>query len=89
MTINDIPNINHCDVTPLYRADQTVAGYEVTAHEGWYVHFLSGDEDTANIYSVYVLIPASYDFSLVEVVPEADLPPDAVINNSDDNHEVM
>lgn len=89
MTINDIPNIEHCTVEPFVSSTTgNILGYEVTAHEGWYVHFNDGVEDTANIYSVYVLLPVSYDFSLVEIVPASELPPDAVINENN-NTEVM
>lgn len=75
MTINDVPNIQHCKVEPFISSTSgNILGYEVTTHEGWYIHF-NGDEDLALIYDTYALVNVNYDFSLLEVVAEADVPP--------------
>jgi hypothetical protein len=85
MTVYEIPNIEHCDV----RALGTV-GFRIIAHEGWYIHLNDGDEETANNWTREVGLPASADFSIVEIRAEADLPDGAEINGYDNNEqEVM
>ena len=59
-----------CDLLVIFR---------VTANEGWYIHLDSGFEDTENIYKGAVALNANYDFSLVTIVPESELPEDAEI----------
>lgn len=88
MTVYEIPNISHCDVVPV-QSGNTVLGYTITAHDGWYIHLNDGNEETANAWKGAVLLLASYDFSLVEIRAEADLPEDAVICGDTNNEEVM
>ena len=80
MTVYEIPNIEHCDVTE-------VAGgrmFGIVAHEGWYIHLNDGDESTANVYKGAVILRADRDFSTVEIVPESELPEDAEILGAGD-----
>lgn len=84
MTVYEIPNIEHCDVTM-----PTSRRYLITAHEGWYIHLNNGVEDTANVWKGAVGLMVDYDFSLVEIRAEADLPEGAEICGGDANHEVV
>lgn len=85
MTINEIPNIEHCTIEPM----GTIA-YRITAHEGWYIHLHNGVEDTANVWKGAVILILPYDFSTVEIRAEADLPEGAEICGGDNNEqEVM
>lgn len=76
MTVNEIPNIEHCTVTPV--GDPAIA-YRINSLAGWYIHLNDGDEETANIWKGAVILPAGYDFSQVEIRAEADLPEGAEI----------
>ena len=78
MTVNEILNINHCDVIPVMNGE-TIAGYRINSHEGWYIHLNNGVEDTVNVWKTSVILPASYDFSIVEIRAAADLPEGAEI----------
>ena len=75
-----MPNIQHITIEPFRSSTGALLGYEVTAHEGWYIHFNNGDEDLALIYDIYALININYDFSLLEIVSASDLPKGAIIN---------
>lgn len=76
MTVYEIPNIEHCDVSPV-----GTLGFRITAHEGWYIHLNDGDPDTANIWKGAVILLANTDWSIVEIRAEADLPEGAEYNN--------
>lgn len=76
MTINEVPNIEHCDVSGL---GDPVIVYRIISHEGWYIHLNDGYEPTANVWKTAVALKADYDFSKVQIVAEADLPSDAEI----------
>jgi hypothetical protein len=86
MTVYEIPNIEHCDVTM-----PTSRRYLIRAHEGWYIHLNDGDEETANIWKGAVGLMTDYDFSQVEIRAEADLPEGAEICGGDNepDHEIM
>lgn len=73
MTVYEIPNIEHCTVTPIANM------FRIIAHEGWYIHLNDGDEETANIWKGAVILLATDDFSMVEIRAEADLPEGAEI----------
>lgn len=75
MTVYEIPNIEHCTVTPVVNG----AAYKINSHEGWYIHLNNGIEDTANVWKTAVILQATYDFSIVEIRAAADLPEDAEI----------
>lgn len=86
MTINEIPNIGHCDVEPL-----GTSSVRITSHEGWYIHLNDGDEETVNIWKTVVILRTNSDFSIVEIRPEAELPEGAEICGGDNEpeHEIM
>lgn len=90
MTIYDIPNIEHCDVTPI-----GTVGWRVAAHEGWYIHKSTdplGEDADGNptiLYRTYVAIRNTEDLSGIEIVAEADLPANAEICGGDNDHETM
>ncbi len=92
MTVYDIPNIEHCDVAPFGSLN-----YRIVCHEGWYVylptHIPGIDEDgnPTKVYKGIAIIRTDYDFSLVEITAEADLPSNAEIcgGSNEPEHEVM
>ena len=92
MTVYDIPNIEHCDVSMV----RTIA-YRIVAHPGWYIHQQDGipgvDEEgnPTKIYKGIAILRTDYDFSLVEITAEADLPENAEIcgGNNEPEHEIM
>lgn len=92
MTVYDIPNIEHCDIIPV----GTIA-YRIIAHEGWYIYqadaIPSYDENgnPLKTYKGIAILSVNYDFSLVEITAEADLPANAEIcaNPGEPDHEVM
>lgn len=81
MTVYDIPNIKHCVVTPV-----TNVAFRIIAHEGWYIHQADihlDEDENGNVIKIYkgaAVLRADYDFSLVEITEETDLPCNAVIN---------
>ena len=75
MTVYEIPNINHCTVTPKANGGM----YLIVANEGWYIHLNDGDEETANLYKGAVALLATYPFEQVQIIAEADLPENAEI----------
>jgi hypothetical protein len=89
MTIFDIPNIEHCDVTPV----GTIA-HRVIAHPGWYIHQTDNppggtDENPTKIYKTAAILRTNYDYSKVEITAEADLPGNAEICGTGGNdHEI-
>lgn len=91
MDIYDIPNIEHCDVAPFGSLN-----YRVVAHPGWYIYQadnIPGVDENGNptkIYRTVTILRRDYDFSLVEITAEADLPDNAEICGGENNdHEVM
>ena len=91
MTVYDIPNIEHCDVSMV----GTVL-YRVVAHDGWYIHQTDnppGFDENGNptkVYKTIAILRTDYDFSMVEICAEADLPENAEICSDNGNdHEVM
>lgn len=87
MTIYDVPNIEHCYVRPL---GDPVIGYRIEAHEGWYIHINNGIEETKNWWKTVIGVRTDFDFSLIDIRAEADLPPDAEKHNvNKPNSEVM
>lgn len=86
MTVNEIPNIEYCTVEPMVNGTML----RIIANEGWYIHLDDGYEDTANVWKGAVIIRANYDFTKVIIVPEAELPEDAVImGDTTEEPEVM
>lgn len=91
MTIFEIPGIEHATVTPV-----GTMGWRIVMHEGWYIHMKDHepgiDPETGNptkVYKTVTALRADYDFSLVEICAEADLPPNAEICGGGNDHEVM
>ena len=76
MTVYEVPNIKHCTVKPL---GDPVLVYRITSNEGWYIHLNDGDEEREIAWKTSVALSVSYDFSLVQIVAEADLPEGAEI----------
>lgn len=92
MTVFDIPGIEHADVTPVGSM-----GWRIIMHEGWYVHLATsapGEDEFGNptkIYKGAAILRNDYDFSMVEICAEADLPGNAQIyaDPTNPNPEVM
>lgn len=85
MTVYGIPNIEHCTVTERLNGQM----FQITTHEGWYIHLHNGVEDTQNVWKTVVILRADSDFSIVEIRAEADLPEDAEICGTAPNTETM
>lgn len=78
MTVYEIPNIEHVTVTPVM-SGETLIMYRLRANEGWYIHLHDDVEDTMNLWKRSVVLPVNYDFSIVEIRAEEDLPEDSEI----------
>lgn len=76
MTVYEIPNIEHCNVREV---GSPAVMYRISSKEGWYIHLNDGDEGAEHIWKTAVALSAKYDFSLVQIVAEADLPEGAEI----------
>ena len=86
MTVYEVPNIEHCTVRPL---GNPVVVYRIKSNEGWYIHLNDGDEEAANAWKTSVALSADFDFSIVQIVAEADLPEGAEIYaNGNSSHPV-
>lgn len=75
MTVYEIPNINHCTVEEMASGRM----YRVTANEGWYIHLNNGIEETENVWKTVVILNATIDMSIVQIVPASELPEGAEI----------
>lgn len=73
MTVYEIPNIEHCTVEEI---ENPVIMYRICSNEGWYIHLTQSEE---LMFKTAVALRYDYDFSTVQIVEEADLPPDAEI----------
>lgn len=88
MTVNEIPNINNCTIEEI---GSPAFMYRITSNEGWYIHLNDSDEVSANHYKTCVILRTDYDFSIVQILPESELPEGAEIlgGNTEPDHEVM
>lgn len=91
MTVYDIPNIEHCDITIVANTY-----YRIVAHPGWYIYQADNipggtEENPTKVYKGAAILRMDYDFSLVEITAEADLPENAEICGGDNEpeHEIM
>ena len=75
-------DLQHVTVTPKANG----AMYLIVADEGWYIHC---PEHDPLVYKGAVALLATYDFSTVQIVAEADLPEGAEILGDGDNSETM
>lgn len=81
MTVYDLPNVT---VTPV---GNPAIAYRISANEGYYIHLPIYEE---NEFKTYIVLRADTDWTTVQIVAEADLPEDYIINGDTDNeHEVM
>ena len=78
MTVYDIP---HVTVTPVANGRM----FLIVADEGWYIHIPSIHDEL--VYKGAVGLEASFDFSTVQIVAEADLPEGAEILGGDTQPE--
>ena len=90
MTIHDIPNIEHCDITMVGSSY-----YRIFAHEGWYIHMTDEEPgidpetgEPTKIYKTVAILSVNGDFSIVEITAEADLPTNAEICGDINNDHV-
>ena len=84
MTVYEIPNIEHCTVTP--KANGGI--FLIVTNDGWVIKLPTYEE---NEYSTAVGLLATFDFSTVQILPVSSLPEDAVINGetNEPEHETM
>ena len=76
MTVYEIQNIEHCTVEEF---GNPACMYRIISNEGWFIHLNDGIADAINTWKTAVALPDDYDFSIVEIRAEADLPEDAEI----------
>lgn len=76
MTVYEIPNIEHCTVEEFGNPARM---YRIISNAGWFIHLNDGIADAINAWKTAVALPDDYDFSIVEIRAEADLPEDAEI----------
>lgn len=80
MTINDIQNVT-------YETVGNRIGYRITANSGYCIHLPTHEE---NEYATVILVPASYDFSTIQVLLISELPDGAEIHSGENNNtEIM
>lgn len=75
MTVNDLQNVR------VENFGNPVSAHRITANEGYCIHTPAHAE---NQYARVIIVPATYDFSVVQVLLIADLPEDAEIHGSPD-----
>lgn len=85
MPVYEIPNIEHCTVEEF---GNPVWMYRIISNEGWFIHLNDGIADAINAWKTAVALPDDYDFSIVEIRAEADLPEDAEIYGNVNPQEV-
>lgn len=83
MTVYDIPNIEHCTVTPVSNM------FRIVSDEGWYIHLNNGVVGNENIWKTAVILLSTYDWSKVEIRAEVDLPEGAEICGSGNSSEII
>lgn len=85
MTINEIPNIEHCNVEPI---GNPAVGYRISTYEGWCIH-MEGHND--NEYTRAIVIGANDPaISTIEILEIATLPEGYEIHGGDNtNTETM
>lgn len=76
MTIYEVPNIEHCRVEEI---GDPVFFYRLFANDGWYIHLNDGDEETANLWKTVTGIGVNQDLTIIQIVPESELPEGAEI----------
>lgn len=81
MTIYDIPNIEHCDISMV--GDYH---YRIFTHNGWYIYLTNEppgiDPQTGyptKIYKTVAILRTEDNFSIVEITAETCLPDNAEI----------
>lgn len=84
MTIYDIKNIEHCDVREI---GNPAIGYIMKSHDGWWIHIFDGDPISNKIYKKSIAPNANMDFSLITILHESELPPDAELCAEVSNEE--
>lgn len=80
MTVYEIPNIEHCTVRQIGNA------FKITTNEGWVIHLPSYED---NVYSTAIILLATDDFSVVEILPISSLEGDYEINDETTPPEIM
>lgn len=71
MTINDIPNINNCEIEEI---GIPVFAIRIRTKDGWRIHLDNGVEDSENLYKKVAILILPYDFSKVKIISENDIP---------------
>lgn len=85
MPVYEIPNIEHCTVEEF---GNPVWMYRIISNEGWFIHLNDGIADAINAWKTAVALPDDYDFSIVEIRAEEDLPENAEIYGNVNPQEV-
>jgi hypothetical protein len=78
MTVNDLQNVTYESI------GNPVVCYRITANEGYCIHLPTHEE---NSYARIIVVPASYDFSTIQVLPISELPEGAEIHGGETGPE--
>jgi hypothetical protein len=65
MTVNDLQNVR------VENFGNPVSAHRITANDGYCIHTTAHEE---NQYTRVIIVPATYDFSTVQILLIADLP---------------
>lgn len=82
MTVYEIPNIENCTVTPMVNGNM----FRIITNDGWVIKLPYYAE---NEYSTAVILRATDDFSVVEILPISSLEGDYVINGDTEAPEIV
>lgn len=82
MTVFEVPNIEHCTVTPMANG----MAYRIVTNDGWVIKLPDYAE---NEYSTAVILMANRDYSTLQILPISSLPEDAVINGETNKPEIV
>lgn len=80
MNINELQNVTYESF------GNPVAAYRITANEGYCIHLPTHEE---NEYTTVIIVSASYDFSIIQVMLISELPEGAEIHNKNNNAETI
>ena len=83
MTIHDIPNIEHCKITPRLNGQMQM----ITTNDGYYIHLNDGHEETENTWATVMILNNDYPWEQVEIRAKEDLPENAEICADTENEE--
>lgn len=80
MSVNDLQNVR------VENFGNPISAHRITANEGYCIHLVTHAE---NEYATVIIVPASYDFSTIQVLPIGELPEGAEIHGGNTENETV